>query len=92
MKKKEAKKMSSDQSIREIQKLKKDLFNIRFKRINNQHIIWKKPSLITDDVIKDTHDADYVNLVKKSFPSKGFSSCLNLSFPPWPPKYIIFEV
>ena len=34
MKKKEVKKLSSEQSIREIQKLKKDLFNMRFKKIN----------------------------------------------------------
>ena len=50
------------------------VINENFKKINNQNIIWKKPSLITDDIIKDTHDADYVDLVKKSFPSKGFSS------------------
>ena len=36
MKKKEVKKLSSEQSIREIQKLKKDLFNMRFKKINGQ--------------------------------------------------------
>ena len=30
------KKLSKDQSIREITKLKKDLFNIRFKKINGQ--------------------------------------------------------
>ena len=36
MKKKEAKKLSTEQSIREIQKLKKDLFNMRFKKINGQ--------------------------------------------------------
>ncbi len=36
MKKKDKKKMSPDQSIREIQKLKKDLFNMRFKKINGQ--------------------------------------------------------
>ena len=36
MKKKEAKKMNSNQSIREIHKLKKDLFNMRFKKINGQ--------------------------------------------------------
>tara|TARA_B100002051_G_C16526762_1_gene530592 strand:- start:237 stop:422 length:186 start_codon:yes stop_codon:yes gene_type:complete len=36
MKKKELKKMSKDQSIREIAKLKKDLFNMRFKKINGQ--------------------------------------------------------
>ena len=36
MKKKETKKLSSEQSLREIQKLKKDLFNMRFKKINGQ--------------------------------------------------------
>ena len=36
MKKKEAKKITKDQSIREIEKLKKDLFNMRFKKINGQ--------------------------------------------------------
>ena len=36
MKKKDQKKLTKDQSLREIQKLKKDLFNIRFKKVNNQ--------------------------------------------------------
>ena len=36
MKKKEIKKLTKDQSSREIQKLKKDLFNMRFKKINGQ--------------------------------------------------------
>ena len=36
MKKKEVKKLTKDQSIREIEKLKKDLFNMRFKKINGQ--------------------------------------------------------
>ena len=36
MKKKEQKKLTKDQSLREIQKLKKDLFNMRFKKINGQ--------------------------------------------------------
>ena len=36
MKKKDIKKLSKDQSIREITKFKKDLFNIRFKKINGQ--------------------------------------------------------
>ena len=36
MKKKDIKKLTKDQSIREITKLKKDLFNIRFKKINGQ--------------------------------------------------------
>ena len=36
MKKKDAKKLTKDQAIREIEKLKKDLFNMRFKKINGQ--------------------------------------------------------
>ena len=36
MKKKEVKKLTKDQSIREVEKLKKDLFNMRFKKINGQ--------------------------------------------------------
>jgi len=36
MKKKEIKKLSKEQSIKEFEKLKKDLFNIRFQKINGQ--------------------------------------------------------
>ena len=36
MKKKETAKLTKDQSLREIQKLKKDLFNMRFKKVNGQ--------------------------------------------------------
>ena len=35
-KKKEDKKLTKDQAEKKIQLLKKDLFNIRFKKINNQ--------------------------------------------------------
>tara|TARA_Y100000992_G_scaffold301024_1_gene270932 strand:+ start:434 stop:625 length:192 start_codon:yes stop_codon:yes gene_type:complete len=35
-KKKEEKKLTKDQAIKKIDTLKKDLFNIRFKKINNQ--------------------------------------------------------
>ena len=35
-KKKEDKKLTKDQAEKKIQSLKKDLFNIRFKKINNQ--------------------------------------------------------
>ena len=35
-KKKEDKKLTKDQSIKKIETLKKDLFNIIFKKINNQ--------------------------------------------------------
>ena len=36
MAKKDDKKLTKDQAEKKIQTLKKDLFNIRFKRINNQ--------------------------------------------------------
>ena len=36
MKKKEEKKLTKDQAGKKILTLKKDLFNIRFKKINNQ--------------------------------------------------------
>ena len=36
VKKKEDKKLTKDQAEKNIQTLKKDLFNIRFKKINNQ--------------------------------------------------------
>ena len=45
-----------------------------FKKFNNKNILWKKPSTITDEIIKDVHDTKYINLVKNSFPTKGFSS------------------
>ena len=48
--------------------------NENFKKLNNQNIIWKKPTVITDEIITDTHDPEYISLVKNSFPVKGFSS------------------
>ncbi|MBD1134845.1 histone deacetylase family protein [Pelagibacterales bacterium SAG-MED47] len=50
------------------------VINENLKRLNNKNILWKKPSMITDNIIKDVHDTNYINLVKNSFPSKGFSS------------------
>ena len=50
------------------------VINENFKKLNNPNILWKKPSIISDEIIKNTHDAKYVDLVKKSFPTKGFSS------------------
>ncbi len=45
-----------------------------FKKLNNKNILWKKPSIITDDIIKDVHNEEYIKLVKKSFPKNGFFS------------------
>ena len=36
MKKKEIKKLTKEQSLKEYEKLKKDLFNFRFQKINGQ--------------------------------------------------------
>ena len=36
MKKQEIKKMSKDEALKNIDKLKKDLFNLRFQKINSQ--------------------------------------------------------
>ena len=45
MKKKEIKKLSKDEMIKNIDKLKKDLFNFRFQKINGQI---KSPSKISE--------------------------------------------
>ena len=44
------------------------------KKFNNKNILWKKPSIISDEIIKDVHDTKYINLIKNSIPTKGFSS------------------
>ena len=38
MKKKELKKLTKDQALKNIEKLKKDLFNFRFQKVNSQII------------------------------------------------------
>ena len=45
MKKKDIKKLTKDQAIKELEKLKKDLFNFRFQKINGQ---LKSPSKISE--------------------------------------------
>ena len=45
MKKKEVKKLTKDQAIKDIDRLKKDLFNFRFQKINGQV---KSPSKINE--------------------------------------------
>ena len=43
-----------------------------FRKFNNKNILWKKPSLITDDIMKDTHDADYIIFIKEFVSNKRF--------------------
>ena len=45
MKKKEIKKLTKDQALKNIDKLKKDLFNFRFQKINGQV---KSPSKVNE--------------------------------------------
>ena len=45
MKKKETKKLTKDEKIKNIEKLKKDLFNFRFQKINGQI---KNPAKISE--------------------------------------------
>ena len=44
MKKKETKKLSKDEMIKNIEKLKKDLFNFRFQKVNGEV---KNPAIIS---------------------------------------------
>ena len=43
-----------------------------FKKLNNKNLIWKKPSKVSDDILLTTHENNYLNLVKSSFPKKVF--------------------
>ena len=45
-----------------------------FKKLDNKNLIWKKPSKVSDEILLTTHDSNYINLVKSSFPKQGFSS------------------
>ena len=45
MKKKDIKKLSKDQALKDLDKLKKDLFNFRFQKVNGQI---KSPTKITE--------------------------------------------
>ena len=45
-----------------------------FKKLNNKNLLWKKPSKVSDEILLTTHETDYINIVKNSFPKKGFFS------------------
>ena len=52
MKKKELKKLTKDQALKNIDKLKKDLFNFRFRKVNAQLEDTSKVSQLKKDVAK----------------------------------------
>ncbi len=45
-----------------------------FKKFNDKNLLWRKPSKVSDEILLSTHESDYINIVKRSFPKKGFSS------------------
>ena len=44
-----------------------------FKKLDNENLIWKKPSKFNRSLLEVTHNSDYINFVEKSFPKKGLS-------------------
>ncbi len=44
-----------------------------FKKLNNNNLIWKKPSKFNHSLLTRTHSKDYINFVGESFPKKGLS-------------------
>ena len=52
MKQSEIKKLTKDQAIKNIDKLKKDLFNFRFRKVNGQMEDTSKISQLKNDVAK----------------------------------------
>ena len=44
-----------------------------FKKLDNENLIWKKPSKFNRSLLEITHNSDYINFVEKSFPKKGLS-------------------
>ena len=52
MKKKETKKLTNSEILRNLDKLKKDLFNFRFRKVNSQLESTAKVSQIKKDVAK----------------------------------------
>ena len=44
-----------------------------FKKLNNNKLLWKKPSKFDQSLLIKTHSSKYINFVKQSFPKKGLS-------------------
>ena len=44
-----------------------------FKKLDNENLIWKKPSKFNRSLLEITHNSDYINFAEKSFPKKGLS-------------------
>ena len=44
-----------------------------FKRLDNQNLIWKKPTKFDQSFLINTHSSEYIDLVSKSFPENGLA-------------------
>ena len=44
-----------------------------FKRLNNDKLVWKKPTKFDRSLLIKTHSLNYINSVDESFPKKGYS-------------------
>ena len=42
-----------------------------FKKLNNKNLIWKKPSKYKRELLENTHNKDYISLLKNLFQKKG---------------------
>ena len=43
-----------------------------FKKLDNKHLVWKKPSNFEQSILIKTHTKDYIKKVNLSFPQSGF--------------------
>ena len=71
-KKKEDKKLTKDQAFKKLETLKKDLFNIRFKKINNQI---ENPAQYGE--IKKSIARLYTTIKRIQNDKKNFTRCYN---------------
>jgi len=44
-----------------------------FKKQDNKHLIWKKPSIFDQSLLIKTHSSKFINQVNKSFPTNGLT-------------------
>ena len=44
-----------------------------FKKLDNKNLVWKKPLKFDQSLLEITHNPDYINFVRESFPKRGLS-------------------
>ena len=61
MKKKDTKKMTKDQALKDLDKLKKELFNFRFQKINGQLKDYSKITMTKKNIARLKNILEYKN-------------------------------